>query len=354
MSLWLGFVVAAGMIFFLVKSRINYLRLPMLPESAERIEETVTIVIPARDEENNIVRAVRSFGDARVIVVDDDSCDHTADLARRAGAEVIHAPPLKDSMLGKSNACLAGARASDSKWLLFVDADTWYEVNFLTSLLSFAHREHLDVVSAFLKQECVSTMEEILLPYAFALYFCGVNARRVNDVNSRESLANGQCLLFRRNAYDFLGRHAAVAGSVIEDVALAQLAKQRSVRVRVLRAEHLGHVRMYTSFGAIWRGFQKNSFRFLLVNPWSGAQVILASILLTSYLPVLAWLLVDRAWIAAGAFALTPIFAVGPWYQRFRPALLAPAAIYLFQLIALNAMASTLFGVKADWKGRRV
>ena len=354
MSVWVALAVAAGTILFLVKSRINYLRLPNLPESAEPTQENAAIIIPARDEEKNIARAVRSFPGARVIVVDDDSRDHTAELARNAGAEVIPAPPLKDGVLGKPNACLAGARASDSKWMLFVDADTWYEPDFLNSLLRYASKEHLDAVSVFLKQECVSMTEEILLPYAFALYFCGVNARRVNKSNSRESLANGQCLLFRRNAYEFLGGHGAVAGSVIEDVALAQLAKQRSVRTRVLRAERLGHVRMYEDFSAIWRGFQKNSFRFLLVNPWSGAQVILASILLTSYLPVLVWLLVDREWIAAALFAWAPIFAARSWFSSRRSALLVPVAIYLFQLIALNAMVSTLFGVKADWKGRRV
>ena len=348
--------LAAGMVvvFFLAKSRLNYLRLPVLQESAERVQENVAIVIPARDEEKNISRAVGSFPGARVLVIDDDSSDHTAELARHAGAEVIPAPRIKVGMLGKPNACLAGARATDSKWLLFVDADTWYEPAFLTSLLRYASEEQLDVASVFLKQECVSLSERILLPYAFALYFCGVNARRVNRVNSREALANGQCLLFRRNAYELLGGHAAVAGSVIEDVALAQLAKQRGLRTRVLRAEHLGHVRMYDGFPAIWRGFQKNSFRFLLVNPWSGTQVMLTSILLTSYLPLLAWLTLDRAWAMAAGFALVPPIALLPWYGRFRTALLAPVAIYLFQLIALNAMVSTLFGVKANWKGRRV
>ena len=354
MSLWVALAVAAGIVLFLVKSRTNYLRLPVLRESGERIQENVTIVIPARDEEKNIARAVRSFPDARVLVIDDDSSDRTAELARHAGAEVISAPPVKKGVFGKPNACMAGARATDSKWLLFVDADTWYEPGFLGSLLRYASEEQLDAASVFLKQECVTLSERILLPYAFALYFCGVNARRVNSINSREALANGQCLLFRRNAYDFIGGHAAVAGSVIEDVALAQLAKRGHLRARVLRAEHLGHVRMYENFQAIWTGFQKNSFRFLLVNPRSGAQVVVASILLTSYVPVLAWLVVDRAWAVAAGFAIVPAMALLPWYGRLRSALLAPVAIYVFQTIALNAMVSTLLGVKAAWKGRRV
>ena len=111
---------------------------------------------------------------------------------------------------------------------------------------------------------------------------------------------------------------------------------------------------MYDGLGAIWRGFQKNSFRFLLVNPGSGVQVILASILLTSYLPLLAWLSVEGHWILAVLFALLPALALRPWYGGFVSAFFSPVAIYLFQLIALNAMVTTLAGGKTLWKGRRV
>ena len=79
-------------------------------------------------------------------------------------------------------------------------------------------------------------------------------------------------MLFERTVYESLGGHRAVVDSVIEDVSLARHAKQNGVAVRVIRAEHLGHVRMYDGFSAIWRGFQKNSFRFLVINPWSGIK----------------------------------------------------------------------------------
>ena len=345
--------VSAGIAYFLSKSRFNYLRLPEIPLSADKPQSDVTVVIPARNEESNIGGAVSSFSGVLVIVVDDDSSDGTADIARKAGATVISAPPLPKGSLGKPNACLAGARACHSDWILFVDADTRYDAGFLPSLMSYARTEQLAVASVFLRQQRVTLFESILLPYSFALYFCGVNGRRVNDPKSREALANGQCLLFRRDAYEFINGHRAVAHSVIEDVALARVVKRHRMASRVLRAEKLGSVRMYDSFGAIWRGFQKNSFRFLVVNPWSGVQVIAASILLTSYLPVLAWLVSERQFACAAGFALLPSLALLPWYRSIA-ALWAPIAIYVFQLIALNGMLTTLFGRKAIWKGRRV
>lgn len=354
MSLWVALAVAATIAFFLLKSRYNYRQLPELPREPLRESLDATVIIPARNEEGNIARAVRSFLEARVVVVNDDSTDRTAEEAEAAGAEVMDAPPLKKGMLGKPNACHAGAEAAETKWLLFVDADTWYDRDFLPSILTYAEKQKLELVSVFPHRHCETFAEKMLLPYAFALYFCGVNGKIVNTPLSSESLANGQCLLFKREPYFFCGGHRAVAGSVIEDVALAARAKRHRMKARVLRAETLASVRMYNSFRAIWRGFEKNAFRFLVINPLTGFQVVAASIALTSWLPALMFLLWERQWIAAAVFCLVPPACLAPWYGGVIRPLLALPAIYVFQAIALNAMVSTSIGRKAVWKGRRV
>jgi glycosyltransferase involved in cell wall biosynthesis len=346
-------LVAAGILLLAWKARLNYLRLPALPAGAI-LEADLTVIIPARNEAAGIARVVGSFPDTDVVVVDDASTDGTAELARAAGAQVIPAPPLPPGHMGKPNACAAGALASPTQWLLFVDADTWYQPGFASRMVAYAEEEKLEMVSAFLRQHTESFFERVLLPYAFSLYFTGVNADRVNSAVSREALANGQCLLVRREAYRKLGGHASVAQSVIEDVALARRAKELRLNSRVIRAEDCGNVRMYDSLGAIWRGFEKNSFRFLLVNPLSGALVIAASIVFTSYLPILAWLLRDGAWAVAAGFALLPGIVLWPWYRTLLAVVRVPLAIYLFQLIALTGMLKTLTRRKTLWKGRPV
>lgn len=352
-SLTAALLVAAGILLLAWKARLNYLRLPPLP-AGEAQAADVTVIIPARNEAANIARVVRSLSGVDVVVVDDGSTDGTAEEARAAGAEVIAAPPLPPGHLGKPNACHAGALASPTQWLLFVDADTWYEPGFAARFVAYAEQEKLEMVSAFLRQHTETFFERVLLPYAFSLYFTGVNADRVNSALSKEALANGQCLLIRRDAYRKLGGHASVAQSVIEDVALARRAKEIGLNSRVIRAEHFGSVRMYESLRAIWRGFEKNSFRFLLVNPLSGALVIAASVIFTSYLPILAWLLRDGAWAPSAAFALLPGLALLPWYRSPMALWQAPVAIYLFQLIALSGMLKTLTRRKTLWKGRPV
>lgn len=354
LAFWVALVLGAAIVFVLWRSRHNYEKLTALDAAPEGFEPDLTVVIPARNEAAHITGVVQSFPGLPVVVVDDDSSDETARLAREAGAAVIAAPPLKKNHIGKANACWAGARQAHTKWILFVDADTRYEPAAAAALVHFADVNKLDGVSMFLKPQLVTAPERMILPYAFALYFCGVSSHNLKRTKGSDVLANGQCFLVKRESYQYVGGHAAVSESVIEDVALARAFKFHGKKLRVVRGEHFGSVRTYDSFHAIWNGFQKNSFRFLLISPWIGFQVVISSILLASWLPMLVWLLAEREWAVAAVFALLPTFMLRKWYGSVGEALFVPPAIYVFQLIALAGMYHTSFGQTTEWKGRQV
>ena len=85
---------------------------------------SVTVVIPALDEESQVasaIRSVRSEADVIVIVVDGGSRDATRDIAAREGARVLETPR------GRGRQLDAGARAASGEWLLFLHADTRLE-----------------------------------------------------------------------------------------------------------------------------------------------------------------------------------------------------------------------------------
>lgn len=357
--MWSAAAIAFSVVLFAVarRSRAQFLALPEVQPAAgaSGAAGQVTVVVPARDEERVIARCVASLApDCRVLVVDDHSADNTAAAARAAGADVVAAPPLPAGWLGKPHACWTGARQAETEWILFVDADTWYEPGFAAALVRFAEQRGLDAVTVFPRQHCLRWFEAALVEYGLGLYFAGVDAARLNDPASPDALANGQCLLVRREAYFRLGGHRAVAGSVTEDVAFAAACKRAGVRLAVARAPQLAHVRMYDSFGALWRGFQKNSFRVLFHNPRTGLRVIAATMLMTSWLPVAAL----AAWAGQPLAALLPpaaaVLGWKPWYGSWRRALWAPLAIYLFQGIVTSAMLASLTGRGVLWKGRRV
>jgi Glycosyl transferase family 2 len=86
------------------------------------VDEPLTILIAARDEEGTVGRTVRTlrrgFPDAEVIVADDGSRDRTADIAEEAGAIVLRLPRR-----GKGQALSAAERAAPPGRLLLCDAD---------------------------------------------------------------------------------------------------------------------------------------------------------------------------------------------------------------------------------------
>lgn len=348
-------VVAAGLIFFFLKSLRNYRALPELPRrEAKQPPQDVIVIIPARNEEQNVARVIQSFPPHWTLVVDDHSTDRTVEVARVNGAEVIAAPALPFGFIGKPNACAAGAKATQSDWILFADADTWYSPEFLNSLLDYAEQEQLEMLSVYPERVTESAIGKLLAPYALALFFCGIDARRINDPRSPDALTNGQCLLVRRKFYDFIGTHAAVARSFADDIDLAARAKRHRAKIRLVRAEPMAFVRAHDNLQEIWRGISRRSYRLLRVNTLAGFQVIVVSILAFLWLPILIWLALDRQWIALPFFAVVPAVALAPWYGNIGRALLAPVAIYLVQLMGINGILCGAFGASTIWKGRRI
>jgi hypothetical protein len=111
---------------------------------------------------------------------------------------------------------------------------------------------------------------------------------------------------------------------------------------------------MYDSFLALWRGFEKNSFRVLFHNPRAGALVVAATVVMTSWLPVAALLALVEGPVAAALPAAAAVIGWKPWYRSWAQALWAPVAVYLFQGIVIAAMLAALTGRGTVWKGRRV
>jgi glycosyltransferase involved in cell wall biosynthesis len=101
-------------------------------------EPTLSVIIPAWNEEKYIGRAIESLRraaavyerergcTAEIIVVDNNSSDRTAEVARQHGAGVVHEPV---NNIGKARN--AGARAARGKYLAFCDADNEVTENLL-------------------------------------------------------------------------------------------------------------------------------------------------------------------------------------------------------------------------------
>ena len=107
------------------------------------------------------------------------------------------------------------------------------------------------------KQEVHSFAERALMPVIFAELATTYRPREVSDPDSLVAAANGQYLLIRRDAYDAVGGHAAVAQVILEDVELARRVKRARYKLQ-FRLSDAVSTRMYRNLAQMWEGWTKN------------------------------------------------------------------------------------------------
>ena len=364
-SLWTA--VAAGLLitWLFLRTRLNYNAFAQLKpgkgEQASEADLDVTVIIPARNEERLIAACIKSLPKSvRVIVMNDNSQDGTAKKAADAGAEVLAAPALKQNTIGKAAACFAAYEHVTTRYMLFIDADTRFEPEFLPKLIGHANANSLDMVSLFLKRRHPNLLGALFMPYAYALYFAGVKAKGVHSLHllqTKSGLASGQCILFAASAYEFTGGHRTLLNAVLDDIEIGRLAKRHRLKFQIMRGEKLGRVRMHESSLDTWRVFRKNTMRLLAYNRVGAALSILTGLAPLGWVPILMWLWSDReedyVLQTFYAFAAIPFLPLLLWYKN--PLwLLTPLISHLFPVIGINALRRWLMGSKDVWKGRKV
>jgi Glycosyltransferase like family 2 len=226
--------------------------------------EPISVVVPARDEAGQIGGCVAALlaqdaAVAEVVVVDDGSADATAWLAARAGARVVAAPPPAPGVAGKAAACAYGAEAARAgRWLAFVDADVRLAPQALSRLQAAALAAGAAAASPLARPLAGAWWEAVVLPDLGLQVAQHLDLDAVADPARPDAFLSGQCLLVRRDAYRAVGGFAAVAGSLVEDVALARRLKAAGHGLAVRLAPDLAAVRMYQRPGELWAGLAKN------------------------------------------------------------------------------------------------
>jgi len=224
----------------------------------------VSIVVPARNEEASLGDCLQSLAAQtgvryEIIVVDDGSTDRTRAIADSFGdVRVISPGLLPKGWTGKNNALVAGAAIARGDWLLFTDADTVHRPGSLPLALAEAKREHADLLSYSPGQIVGSFAEKAIMPVVFAELAVEYPPAQVRDESSGIVAANGQYLLVRRAGYELAGGHAAVAGEILEDVALARAFRRAGLRVHFRYGGDAVRTRMYRNWAQLREGWTKN------------------------------------------------------------------------------------------------
>jgi hypothetical protein len=171
---------------------------------------------------------------------------------------VVNPGALPSGRSGKNNALVAGTKEARGQWLLFTDADTVHLAGSLASSIAEARRQKAALLSYSPEQEVRGFWEKAVMPVIFAELAATFRPSEVSNPASPAAAANGQYILISREAYDAVGGHAAVATSLLEDVALARAVKASGRRIFFRYGEDAVRTRMYRSFAQLREGWTKN------------------------------------------------------------------------------------------------
>lgn len=330
------------------------------PVHERPLAQDIAIIIPARDEERNIGRLLTSLDrqttkPSEIVVVDDGSTDRTAEIARAHGAHVIRAGDLPKGWLGKPWACWRGARATASKYLLFLDAD-----------MSLG-RTALARLGARLKPGmCVSAQPWHRVYRAheqLAGFFNLAAALSLADAAPlpRSVGGFGPLLLCARADYDRVGGHKAVRAELLEHLHLVELLHYHGVAVQRVQSGSVVSYRMYpTSLSQLWNGFVKHVAAGAASSPWRGSIMALlavgAGIACGDLVHALSGGGALGSALAAYGLVVVQLFLLLRRVGRFSPllALLYPIGLFFFTVACIVSAARLTLRQPLRWKDRDV
>ncbi|MBS3999976.1 MAG: glycosyltransferase [Desulfobulbaceae bacterium] len=231
----------------------------------------VSVLIPARNEVNNIKNCIKSileqdYSDFELIVLDDNSDDGTYELLcelqfQHPKLTVVKGKELPDDWLGKNWACHQLSQYANGDIFIFTDADNKHSPIAITRTVAYIQRYGLDFASAFPQQITNSFSEKLIVPMIDLIIYSGLPLWATRFVPHKAfAAANGQWIAMIKDAYLKSGGHSAVRQEIAEDVALSKLFKSLRFKILTMIGTDVVYCRMYTNLHEIRQGLSKNLF----------------------------------------------------------------------------------------------
>lgn len=350
-------------------SRPEWNRNPVSPKGNPR----VSIIVPARDEEETIEPALRTllsldYDNYEVIAVNDRSTDRTGEIMERLAKDasssegeprlrVVHHGDLPAGWLGKTHAMWTAANQATGEWLLFTDADVLFQPDSLRRALAYGEAELADHVVLFPRMIMKRPGEYMMIAFFQTMFMFGHRPWKVADPSTDDHMGVGAFNLVRRGVYDKVGTYEALRMDVLDDMKLGKVVKKGGFAQRNVFGGDLISIRWAHGAMGVVNNLTKNFFAVLSFQWW---RTIISAIglLFINLGPFLG------VWLAPGWARLPYAVALGSmfliylgmsWRSGVPPYyfLLHPVSTALFTYTLLRSMALTLWNDGIEWRGTK-
>ncbi len=251
-------------------------------------EPPVVIIIPVRNEETHLEEALQSvcqltYSHFRVLVINDRSTDRTQEIletiaSRYPNVSLLHIEFLPAGWLGKNHALHKGCNATWEEWILFTDADVYFQPDTLSKAMQYCQEQHLDHLTVLPYVHSRSVWLNSLLATFVIMLEIRQRPWSIRDPASRASLGIGAFNLVNRQAYKRAGTHQAIALRPDDDLKLGERIKASGGRQDALYGEGQIQLEWYASVADFVNGLMKNMFS---VYGYSLLKTIIAGVLPT-------------------------------------------------------------------------
>lgn len=348
---------------------IFFFRIPVCKNSQVKniTRPTLSIVVPARNEEASIPNLLRSLKgqvavNDEIIIVDDHSEDKTATVAEKEGARVIKSKQMPSGWTGKTWACHQGAQEATGEVLIFLDADTTIEDGGLDRILG-SYCE-IDGVLSIQPYHRMRKLYEQLSAFFNLILMAAMGSFTIFGKKIKPIGLFGPVIILKKKLYSESGALEKVKGEILEDLAFGSEFKKRGIKLHCYGGRHAVAFRMYP--GGInqlitgWsKGFAMGAAKtsipvLIMIIAWITGAIgttrhLLQGAITTDLSLITSWGLL---YIAFASQIYWMLYRTG----NFKPytALLFPIPLLFFLVVFTYSFFIIFIRRNVSWKGRTI
>jgi hopene-associated glycosyltransferase HpnB len=323
----------------------------------------ITAVIPARNEAEVIQQTLRSVAaqgtDLKIILVDDESDDGTAAVARQlvlSGLQINLSAPLPEGWSGKLWALEQGWRQVKTPYTLFLDADIKLAPGSIRALKDRMQQQSAAFVSLTAAPSMASAWEKLLMP-AFVYFFKALYPfNRVNSPHRKIAAAAGGCILVETRVLRQIGGFESLKSAVIDDCAFARRVKLHGFKIWLGLTHAAQSIRGYKKIADIGDMIARSAFAQLRYSP--ALLLLCSSVLLLLYIAPVIMVASSNgvirclSLISLAIMILTYLPTLRFYHRSWAWALCLPPIAGFFIVMTWISAIRYWRGERTRWKGR--